>query len=52
MVVLAKGMASLFLGEKEAERLYIDPVNPDNTKWWGKDSATFMEEVIAWLCGS
>jgi hypothetical protein len=42
-------MASLFLGEPGATRLAIDKATPNNTKWWGKDSGPFMEEVIAWL---
>jgi hypothetical protein len=46
VVVLAEGMASLFLGDKDAVRLYVAP---DNPKWWGKDSAIFMQEVLAWL---
>lgn len=46
VVVMGEGMASLFLGEPGAERLKIDKANP---KWWGKDSATYMEEVFAWL---
>jgi hypothetical protein len=49
VVVLAEGMASLFLGSNDAVRMYIDPADPDSTKWWGKDSATFMQELIAWL---
>jgi hypothetical protein len=49
VVVMAEGMASLFLGEPGAERLKVDKVTPRNTKWWGKDSATYMEEVLAWL---
>jgi hypothetical protein len=49
IVVMAEGMASLFLGSPNAVRLYEDPVNPDGTLWWGKDSRIFMEEVLAWL---
>ena len=49
VVVLAEGMASLFLGDKDAVRLHVDTAAPDNTKWWGKDSAMFMQEVLAWL---
>ena len=47
IVVMAEGMASLFLGVPDAVRLYEDPAG--NTKWWGKDSRVFMEEVLAWL---
>jgi hypothetical protein len=46
---MAEGMASLFLGEPGAVRLQVDEANPDKTKWWGKDSAAYMEEVLAWL---
>ena len=49
IVVMAEGMASLFLGSPDGVRLHEDPVNPGNTKWWGKDSYVFMEEVLAWL---
>ena len=49
IVVMAEGMASIFLGSPDGVRLYEDPVNPGDTKWWGKDSRVFMEEVLAWL---
>jgi hypothetical protein len=49
VVVMAEGMASLFLGTPGAVRLQVDKANPNNTKWWGKDSAVYMEEVLAWL---
>jgi uncharacterized damage-inducible protein DinB len=49
IVVMAEGMASLFLGEPNAERLSGIPRNFQGTKYWGKDSAIFMEEVTAWL---
>ena len=49
VVVMAEGMASLFLGEPGAVRLQVNKTNPDRTKWWGKDSAAYMEEVFAWL---
>ena len=38
VVVMAEGMASLFLGSPDAVRLPEDLVNPGKTKWWGKDS--------------
>jgi hypothetical protein len=47
IVVLGEGMASLFLGEPNAVRLSGDRQNL--TPYWGKDSAVFMEEVLAWL---
>jgi hypothetical protein len=46
IVVMAEGMASLFLGVPDAVRLTVDDTNP---KWWGKDSYIFMEEVLTWL---
>jgi len=47
---LAHGqMASLFLGVPEGQRLTGKPRDPQGTTCWGKDSAVFMEEVIAWL---
>jgi hypothetical protein len=46
IVVMGEGMASLFLGVPEGVRLTVQPANP---KWWGKDSAIFMEEVLSWL---
>jgi hypothetical protein len=49
VIVMAEGMASLFLGEPGAVRLQVDKTNRGNTKWWGKDSAAYMEEVLAWL---
>jgi len=49
IVVMAEGMASLFLGSPDGVRLQEDPVNPGNTKWWGNDSRVFIEEVLAWL---
>ena len=47
IVVLGEGMASLFLGDPNAVRLSGDIKNL--TPYWGKDSAIFMEEVLAWL---
>jgi hypothetical protein len=46
IVVMAEGMASLFLGAPDAVRLTVEPTNP---KWWGKDLIIFMEEVLTWL---
>lgn len=46
VVVMAEGMASLFLGVPDAVRLTVDQNHP---KWWGKDSPVFMEEVLTWL---
>jgi hypothetical protein len=49
VIVMAEGMASLFLGEPGAVRLQVDKANPNKTKWWGKDTAIYMQEVLAWL---
>ena len=46
IIVLAEGMASLFLGDPKGVRLTADANNP---VYWGKDSVIFMEEVLAWL---
>jgi hypothetical protein len=48
IVVLGEGMATLFLGDPNGVRLSGSRNNP--TPYWGKDSAVFMEEVLAWLC--
>ena len=48
IVVMAEGMASLFLGSSDGVRLQEDPVS-GKTKWWGKDNRVFMEEVLTWL---
>jgi hypothetical protein len=47
IVVLGEGMASLFLGDPRGVRLSGGRSMP--TTYWGKDSAIFMEEVLAWL---
>ncbi len=49
IVVLGEGMASLFLGDPRGVRLSGVPNDPTMTTYWGKDSAIFMEEVLAWL---
>jgi hypothetical protein len=49
IVVLAEGMASLFLGLPEGQRLTGPPRDAQNTVYWGKDSAIFMQEIVAWL---
>jgi len=49
VVVLGEGMATLFLGEKGAERMSGGNRDVQNTRYWGKDSAIFMEEVLNWL---
>ena len=49
IVVMGEGMASLLLGVPEGRRLTGPPRDAQNTVYWGKDSAIFMEEVLAWL---
>jgi hypothetical protein len=49
VVVMAEGMASLFLGVAEGQRLTGPPRDAANTVYWGKDSTVFMQEVLAWL---
>jgi hypothetical protein len=49
MIVMAEAMASAFLGKPEGIRLSGVPRDPQNTVFWGKDSALFTEEVFAWL---
>jgi hypothetical protein len=49
VVVMGEGMASLFMGVPDGQRLTGPPRDAQNTVYWGKDSAIFMEEVIAWL---
>ena len=49
IVVMGEGMASIFLGTKDGERLSGPPRDAMNTRYWGKDSAVFMEEVLTWL---
>ena len=49
IVVLAEGMASLFLGSPNGRRLVRVDDNAGPDLYWGKDSAIFMEEVLSWL---
>lgn len=49
VIVMGEGMASIFMGVPEGKRLSGPPRDARNTVYWGKDSAIFMEEVIAWL---
>jgi hypothetical protein len=51
VVVLSDAMVTLFLGASEGVRLTGVPRNPLLTTYWGKDSAIFMEELLAWLIG-
>jgi hypothetical protein len=49
VIVMSEAMASAFLGKPEGVRLSGVPRDPQNTVFWGKDSALFTEEVFAWL---
>jgi hypothetical protein len=49
IIVLAEGMASLFLGSPQGKRLASVG---DDGLYWGKDSALFNEEVLAWLANA
>ena len=49
IVVMGEAMASIFLGTREGRRLSGVPRDVRRTTYWGKDSAIFMEEVLAWL---
>ena len=49
IIVLAEGMASLFLGSPNGKRLAAVNDNAGPDLYWGKDSAIFMEEVLSWL---
>jgi len=46
IIAFAETMVALFLGSPEGERLSR---NGMDTKWWGKDSSVFMQEIISWL---
>jgi hypothetical protein len=47
IVVLGDAMATIFMGTPDGRRL--QGTTPQDTVYWGKDSAIFMEEVLAWL---
>jgi hypothetical protein len=49
VVVLSDAMAMLFLGTPDGVRLTGVPRDPTQTRYWGKDSAIFIEELLAWL---
>jgi hypothetical protein len=49
IVVMAEGMASMFLGTPNGERLSGVHRDASRTVYWGKDSGIFMEEVLSWL---
>lgn len=47
IVVLGDGMVTIFLGRPDGQRLQGS--TPQDSRYWGKDSAVFMEEVLRWL---
>lgn len=49
VIVLSDAMVTLFLGTPDGVRLTGVPRDPTRTTYWGKDSAIFMEELLAWL---
>ena len=49
IIVMAEAMPTLFLGTPEGVRLTGVPNDPSRTTYWGKDSAIFMQEALAWL---
>lgn len=49
VVVMSEAMASGYLGKPEGVRLSGVPRDATGTTYWGKDSAIFMQEVLAWL---
>ena len=49
IVVLGEGMATLFLGSKDGQRLSGSPDDYARTNYWGKDSAQFNADILTWL---
>jgi len=49
VVVLSDAMVTLFLGTTDGVRLTGVPRDPTQTRYWGKDTAIFMGELLAWL---
>ncbi|WPR76330.1 hypothetical protein [Algoriphagus sp. NG3] len=47
VVVMSDGMAGLLMGEKDGVR--FSGTGPGDSKYWGKDSQVFMQEVFAFL---
>jgi hypothetical protein len=47
IVVMSDGMAGLLMGGPEGER--FSGTGPSDSKYWGKDSRIFMQEVFAFL---
>lgn len=49
IVVMGEGMATLFMGNKDAVRLSGEDRKPGTTRYWGGDSYLFMQEITMWL---
>lgn len=47
IIVMADGMAALLMGSAKGERLTGKV--PSDTKYWGKDSTVFMQELLAFF---
>ena len=47
LIVMSDGMAGLLLGRPDGER--FSGTGPSDSKYWGKDSKIFMQEVLKFL---
>ena len=47
IIVMSDGMAALLLGRPDGER--FNGTGPADSKYWGKDSKIFMEEILDFL---
>lgn len=47
IIVMSDGMAGLLLGRPDGER--FSGTGPSDSRYWGKDSRIFMEEILAFL---
>ena len=47
IIVMSDGMAGLLLGRPDGER--FSGTGPGDSKYWGKDSRLFMEEILSFL---
>jgi hypothetical protein len=47
IIVMSDGMAGLLLGRPDGER--FSGTGPSDSKYWGKDSRIFMQEILAFL---
>lgn len=49
IIATGDGMASMFLGLPENEGIRFSGTGPADSKFWGKDSVVFIQEVVGWL---